>query len=193
MVERIRKAIEEMASNAIEISKNLSDQDIEIMEDLLLNAGKIYTIGVGHSGLIGKILAMKLMHLGLASYVVGDVTTPRLRQGDVLVAISQSGETTSVVALARKAKKLGGKVIAITAFPQSSLGRIADHTVKIEAKAPGKKFPALSALGEEEHANLSGALFGVNSFLFFYGLICDLASRIKQTPSQIDSRHANIE
>ena len=193
MAERVRKTMEEMALNAIEISKNLSDQDARIMEDLLLKAGKIYTMGVGHSGLVGKIFAMKLMHLGLASYVVGDVTTPGLRKRDVVVAISQSGETTSVVALSKKAKKLGGKVIAITACPQSSLGRIADHIVKIEAKAPGKKFPALSALGDEEHANLSGALFGINSFLFFYGLICDLVLRAKQTPSQIDSRHANIE
>jgi len=192
-VERIRKTMEEMASNAIEISKNLSDQDIENMEDLLLNAGKIYTIGVGHSGLIGKILAMKLMQLGFASYVVGDVTTPGLREEDTVVAISQSGETTSVVALSKKAKKLGGKVIAITAFPQSTLGRIADHIVEIEAKASNKKFPALSVLGDEEHANLSGALFGINTFLFFYGLICDLALRAKQTPSEIDSRHANIE
>ncbi|UCG94418.1 MAG: SIS domain-containing protein [Candidatus Aerophobus sp.] len=192
-MERVGKTIEEMASNAIEISKSLSDTDTRIMEDLLLNARKIYTIGVGHSGLIGKILAMKLMQLGFASYVVGDVTTPGLREGDVVVAISQSGETISVVALSKKAKKLGGKVIAITAFPQSSLGRMAEHIVKIEAKAPGKKFPALSALGDEEHTNLSGALFGINSSLFFYGLICDLVLRAKQTPSKIDSRHANIE
>ena len=193
MVERIKKTMEEMASNAIEISKNLSDRDIEIMEDLLLKAGKIYTIGVGHSGLISKIFAMKLMHLGLASYVVGDVTTPGLREGDVVVAISQSGETTSVVSLSKKAKKLGGKVIAITACPQSSLGRIADRTVKIEAKDSNKKFLALPVLGDERHANLSGALFGINTFLFFYGLICDLAVRTKRTPSEIDSRHANIE
>jgi len=103
-VERIRKVMEEMASNAIEISKSLSDKDTEIVEGLLLNAGKIYSIGVGHSGLIGKIFAMKLMHLGLASYVVGDVTTPGFREGDIVVAISQSGETTSVVALSKKAK-----------------------------------------------------------------------------------------
>lgn len=193
MVERIRKTMEEMALNTIEISKNLSDKDTKIMEDLLLKAGKIYTIGVGHSGLIGKVFAMKLMQLDFASYVVGDVTTPGLKEGDVVVAISQSGETTSVVALSKKAKKLGGKVVAITAYPQSTLGRIAHRTVKIEAKASRKKFPALSVLGDEEHANLSGALFGINTFLFFYGLICDLALRTKQTPGQIDSRHANIE
>lgn len=193
MVERIRKTMEEMALNTIEISKNLSDKDTKIMEDLLLKAGKIYTIGVGHSGLIGKVFAMKLMQLDFASYMVGDITTPGLKEGDVVVAISQSGETTSVVALSKKAKKLGGKVVAITAYPQSTLGRIAHHTVKIEAKASRKKFPALSVLGDEEHANLSGALFGINTFLFFYGLICDLALRTKQTPGQIDSRHANIE
>ena len=193
MVERFRKTMEEMASNAIEISKNLSDKDARIMEELLLNAEKVYTIGVGHSGLIGKVFAMKLTHLGLDSCVVGEVTAPGLKGGDVVVAISQSGETTSVVALSKKAKKLGGKVIAITACAHSTLSRIADHTVKVKAKAPNKKFSALSVLGDEEHANLSGALFGVNTFLFFYGLICDLAVYREQTPSQIDSRHANIE
>lgn len=193
MSERIRKVVEEMASNAIKVSQNLSAKDICTMQDLLLDAGRIYTLGVGHSGLIGKVLAMKLMQLGFASCVVGEVTTPGLKQGDVVVAISQSGETTSLLALSKKAKKMGSRVIAITAHSDSTLARIADCTVKIEATAPHTHFQASSVLGDEEHANLSGALFGVNIFLFFYGLICDLVVRTSQTPSQIDSRHANIE
>jgi len=101
---------------------------------------------------------MKLAHLGFSSYVIGDVTTPSLKEGDLLIAISQSGKTSTILTLVKKAKKLGG-----------------------------------SLLGDEEHKNTSGALFGMNIFALFYGLICELAARTGQSPQEIDSRHANIE
>jgi len=124
---------------------------------------------------------------------VGDVTTPALNSGDVMVAISQSGETPTIITLCQKAKKLGGKIMAITSSPKSILSKLADYTVVIRAKSKDIDFANFSSLGDEEHKNMSGALFGLNIYLFFYGLICKLAKIRGQTPQQIDARHANVE
>ena len=192
-MEKVKKVTKEMLQNATWSTEQLNEKDIEGMVDTLLKAKKIFVLGVGHSGLIGKVFAMKLAHLGFNSYVVGDVTTPGLKEGDVMVAISQSGETSTILTLCRKAKELGGKIIAITSSPKSTLSKLANHTVLIRAKSKNIDFANFSLLGDEAHKNMSGALFGLNIYLFFYGLICELADVTGQTPRQIDSRHANIE
>ena len=192
-MEKVKKVAKEMLQNATWSIEQLNEKDIKGMVDILLKAKKIFVLGVGHSGLIGRIFAMKLAQLGFNSYVVGDVTTPALNQGDVMVAISQSGKTSTILTLCQKAQKFGGKIIAITSSPNSTLSKLADHTVFIRAKSKDIDFASFSLLGDEEHKNMSGALFGLNIYLFFYGLICELAEATGQTPKQIDSRHANIE
>jgi len=192
-MEKVKKVAKEMLQNATWSVEQLNEEDIKGMIDILLKAKKIFVLGVGHSGVIGKVFAMKLAHLGSNSYALGDVTTPALNSGDVMVAISQSGETSTILTLCRKAKELSGKIIAITASPNSTLSKLSDHSVFIRAKSKDIDFANFSLLGDEAHSNMSGALFGLNIYLFFYGLICELAEVIGQTPKQIDSRHANIE
>jgi len=192
-MEKIKKVAKEMLQNATWGIEQLNEKDIEEMVDILLKAKKIFVLGIGHSGLIGKIFAMKLAHLGFNCYVVGDAMTPALSSGDAVVAISQSGKTSTIVTLCQKTKKLGGKIIAITTSPESTLSKLADCTVFIGAKSRNIDFTNFSLLGDETHSNISGALFGLNIYLFFYGLICKLIGSTGQTPKQIDSRHANIE
>ncbi len=192
-MEKVKKVVKEMLHNATWSVEQLNEEDMKGIIDIFPKAKKIFVLGVGHSGLIGKVFAMKLAHLGFNSYVVGDVTTPALNSGDVMVAISQSGETPTIITLCQKAKKLGGKIIAITSSPKSTLSKLADHSVFIRAKSKDIDFANFSSLGDGEHKNMSGALFGLNIYLFFYGLICKLAKIAGQTPQQIDARHANIE
>ncbi len=183
----------EIAKNLVSSFEKIDDNQIEKAVDEILKAKKIFVLGVGHSGLIGKILAMKLAHLGFSSYVVGYVTTPPLSESDLLIAISQSGETSTVVTLAQKAKKLKGRILAITSHPNSTLSEIAQISLIVPAKIEQINFPIFALLGDEEHKNTSGALFGINLFALFYGLICELAKRTGQSPKEIDLRHANIE
>ncbi len=192
-MEKVKKVANEMLQNAIWSIEQVNERDIKGMVDILLKANKIFVLGVGHSGLIGKIFAMKLTHLGFNCYAVGDVTIPALHSGDVMVAISYSGETSTIVTLCQKAKGFDGRIIAITSFPDSTLSKLADHSVVIRAKSKNLNFVHFSLLGDEEHSNMSGALFGLNIYLFFYGLVCKLTEITGKTPRQIDSRHANIE
>jgi len=192
-MEKVKKVVKEILQNAAWSTEQLSEKDIKEMVDILLKAKKIFVLGVGHSGLIGKVFAMKLVQLGFNCYVMGDVTTPALNSGDVMIAISQSGETSTILTLCQKTKKLGGRIIAITSSSNSTLSKLADHSVLIRVKSKDIDFTNFSLLGNEAHKNMSGALFGLNIYLFFYGLICEIAKVTEQTPRQIDSRHANIE
>ena len=190
---RVKDISKEVSQNVLRSLEKVDEERIEKVIDEILKVDKIFTLGIGQSGLIGKILAMKLAHLGFSSYVVGDVTTPSLEKNDLLIAISQSGETSTILTLVKKAKSAGGKVIAITSSPESTLSKIADISLVVPAKVEEVEFPVLSLLGDEKHKNMSGALFGMNLFVLFYGIICELAVRTDQSPQKIDSRHANLE
>lgn len=190
---KVKTISQEISTNMVRCLGEIDEKKIERVLDEILGAKRIFVLGMGHSGLIGKIFAMKLAHLGFSSHVVGDVTTPSLKRGDLLVAVSQSGETSTILILAKKAKSLGGKVVGVTSFAASTLGDLADTSLVVAARTEEGEFPVFSLLGDEEHKNMSGALFGINIFALFYGLVCELAARTGQSPERIDSRHANIE
>ena len=63
---------------------------------------------------------MRMMHMGLDAYVVGETVTPNLEEGDLLIISTGSGETKSLVPMAEKAKELGATVAAVTIKPDST-------------------------------------------------------------------------
>src|SRR5690606_2731649 len=62
---------------------------------------RIFVAGAGRSGLMMKAFAMRLMHLGLDVYVVGDTITRSIDQGDLLLIGSGSGETKTLIPMAQ--------------------------------------------------------------------------------------------
>jgi 6-phospho-3-hexuloisomerase len=90
--------------------------------DVLLNADEIFVAGAGRSGLMAKAFCMRLMHLGLRSFMVGEVVTPNLRNSGVLVICSGSGETKSLVSMAEKAVSIGAPIVLVTINPESTIG-----------------------------------------------------------------------
>ena len=85
---RVQEMMQLMASKIRAIAHSISDSDVEAFLAEILNAQRIYVMGAGRSGLVAKGFAMRLMHLGLQSYVVGETITPALRKGDVIVVFS---------------------------------------------------------------------------------------------------------
>ncbi|VED06706.1 putative 3-hexulose-6-phosphate isomerase (PHI) from bacteriophage origin [Escherichia coli] len=103
------------------------------LEQAIAEANTVFVFGAGRSLLMLKAFAMRLMHIGLKVHVVGDVVTPALKNGDLLLLASASGETASLVNVATKAKQLGGTVALLTIFPESTLGNLAEVVVRIPA------------------------------------------------------------
>lgn len=95
-----------------------------VMKDVaerLATAPRIFVSGAGRSGLLARMFAMRLAQMGCTVFVAGDATTPAIRAGDLLVAISGSGRTATTLALADRALACEAALLLITYSPQSPL------------------------------------------------------------------------
>ena len=146
-----------------------------------------------HSGFFGRIFAMKLNHVGLKAYTVFDEINPPFEKEDLFIAISQSGGTKTILALAEKAKKLEGRVLAVTSNRDSVLGRLADAVLVIDKVDEHVKYSVLSKIGNLENQNFLGALFGFNIYILFYTIITMLAENLGESADSINARHANLQ
>ncbi len=90
--------------------------------------------GAGRSFLMIQAMAMAMMQIGVTAYVTGGVTTPAIEEGDLLIGASCSGETKSVALFHGAGQKQGAKVTLITARPDSTMGKIADIVIQMEAR-----------------------------------------------------------
>ena len=85
-----------------EIVETVEEAELEQMQDLILNSNRIFVGAAGRSLLAMKFLAMRLMQIGLKVYLVGEVCTPSIREGDLLLVGSGSGETAGMIVKKRK-------------------------------------------------------------------------------------------
>ena len=92
-----------------EVVSHVDESKLEQLTDLILEikkAGKkVYCAGAGRSLLMIRTFSMRLMHLGLRSYVVGETATPALEAGDLLIFGSGSGETGSLCAIQERQRR----------------------------------------------------------------------------------------
>ena len=185
----------ETTDYAVEVVKELGRtlSHISVLEADQL-AGKITSVqkimvaGAGRSGLAMKAFAMRLAHMGFNAYVVGETVTPNFEQGDLLLIGSGSGETGSLISMADKAKKIGGSIALITILPESSIGKLADVTVRIPAPTP-------KAVGSEAWTSIQpmGSLFEQSLFIFLDIVIMKLMEELTNDSANMFKRHANLE
>lgn len=109
----------------------VEEKQIDMLIDYLFNADKVFFIGVGRVKLELEAFAKRLAHLGIKTHIVGDINEPAMTDKDILVVGSGSGESLVPVAIAKKAKSVGGKIIHIGSNPHSSLAPITDLMVRI--------------------------------------------------------------
>jgi 6-phospho 3-hexuloisomerase len=144
---------------------------------------RIFIVGAGRSGLVGKFFGMRLMHLGKVVYIAGETTTPKIRKNDLLVAISASGKTASVVNAATIAKKNEAVVASITANNSSPLNNNSDCVVKINQGS----YP------EDMSIAPMGTLFEMSVLVTLESLIGSIILDNEVREEEMRARHANLE
>lgn len=154
--------------------------------DLVEGADRVFVHGAGRSGLALRMTAMRLMHLGLDVHVVGEVTTPAIRPGDVLLVASGSGTTSGIVAAGEKAVEVGASVIAVSTTADSPLAELAAVTLVLPAATKTDRSGAASA-------QYAGGLFEQGVALLGDALFHTLWVRGGQSADDLWPRHANIE
>ncbi len=193
-------AVQEIARFISESVKHLNPEEIGEFINLLAEAyekGKrVLVVGAGRSGLVGRAFAMRLMHLGLNVYVLGESITPRLGKGDLVVVISGSGRTRLVVTAAEVAKSIGARVVAVTSHPESPLGRVADLVVFVPGRTKVSdvdEYYVRQILGIHEPLTPLGTLFENTALAVLDGVIVELMRKLGKSEEELASRHPNIE
>jgi 6-phospho-3-hexuloisomerase len=146
-------------------------------------AKSVIVFGRGRSGFAGRGFVVRLTHLGVPAYFVGETVSPPVHSDDIVVLLSGSGETFSVVVTGQTAKKLGSKIVTVTGNPDSTLARIADLTILLRTPT-GDRQRALAPLG---------TLFEAASMVFLDGVVAELMRRVEATEESMRARHATLE
>ena len=136
------------------LKQRLSDEFSQAVELMLHCEGRVVVAGIGKSGLVGKKMVATFASTGTPSFFLhpteafhGDLGM--LKPIDVVILISNSGETDDVNKLIPSLKSFGNKIIAITGNPHSTLGKYADVVLNIHVEreaCPNNLAPTTSTL-----------------------------------------------
>ena len=168
------------------LSEMLSATDKTYAEQLTTlfdQAGRIFISGAGRSRLFGSFLGMRLMHSGYDIAMVGEIVTPSIKAGDLLIVISGSGETEQLIAYTKRAKELGAKAILISSRLKSTIGDLVDAVFVIGQPDLYKKVTGLPM----------GTVFELSTLCFLEALVSHLVWEKGIPEETMRGRHANLE
>jgi 3-hexulose-6-phosphate synthase/6-phospho-3-hexuloisomerase len=150
---------------------------------LLDRSSRIFIAGAGRSGLIAKFFSMRLMHGGYEVYVVGEIVTPSISRGDLLIVISGSGETETMMAFTKRAKEQGATIALISTKSSSSIGDLSDVVFQIGSPEQYRKVVGMPM----------GTTFELSTLLLLEATISHVIHTKKIPEEQMRIRHANLE
>lgn len=164
---------------------SVSAESIRRLVDGFDRGKRIFCDGAGRSRLQAEGFAMRLTQMGFQSVVVGEATTPAITGEDILLILSGSGETPMLIEHAARAKELGAGIFLITASRESTLGKLSDEMILLNA----------SSKQQESSASIQpmGSLFEQS-----VGILCDIMVLFLMKKYQISSKemyrnHSNLE
>jgi 6-phospho-3-hexuloisomerase len=161
------------------ILHQIHEEDVEKMVEGILSSDRVFVTGMGRSGLVAQAFAMRLMQIGFCVYVVGDATTPAIKERDLLIAISASGETAITHHVASAAKSFGARVFLLTIHIRSRIEDISDLVIVLP-DSPQPKLPLRSAFETAAHILLEA-------------IVVLIMEKTGVTQQQMMKRHSNLE
>src|ERR1043166_5989926 len=131
-IEEAKRVLEVEAAAILGLIEHLDQTFVDVVDLVDACKGRVVTMGLGKSGIICKKIGATLASTGTPSFFLhpaqaihGDLGM--VVKGDVILAISNSGETEELVRLIPSLKRIGASIVAITGNPASTLARGADH------------------------------------------------------------------
>ncbi len=137
------KAIEDTA-------RVLDHKMLDGVTETLRDAGRIDLFGVGSSGLITEDLHQKLHRIGLTSFSWTDIhlaitSVAIASPGSVAFGVSHTGTTQETLHFLNTARQRGARTIAITNFPDSPIGKVADYVLTTSSHDTGVRAGAMAS------------------------------------------------
>jgi len=182
----IQQHMEMILAENQKLASQIEFNQIAAIVPYIQNADRIFIVGAGRTGLALKAAAMRLMHLGFNVFVVGETTTPAIGKGDLLIAGSGSGTTSSIVKAAEKSVSAEAKVVSISTTKESPLAALSNHVAIIPAAQKQDHGGTIS----QQYA---GSLFE-QSILILMDAVIQTLWKLDGTPAEeLWKRHANLE
>ena len=155
--------------------------------DAIVAAKRIVVFGCGREGLQMRGFAMRLFHMGRNVAVWGDMTTPDVSAGDLLIVSAGPGDLATARTLAGIARGAGARTLLVTAQPQGELSKHVDVVTVIPAQT----------MANDQSGRLSvlpmGSLFETAQMIAFELAILKLRPRFNETAETMRARHTNLE
>ena len=142
------------------VFSKVETSQLETLSQELLSAKRIVCYGVGREGLMMGAIAMRLMHAGFKSYVVGEMVTPPVGAGDVFFTSAGPGHFPTIETLLKVAREAGGRTVIVTAQPARAAQMPVDVVIHLPAQTMVDATAGLSVLTMGTHYEASLLLFG---------------------------------
>ncbi|ADO76413.1 KpsF/GutQ family sugar-phosphate isomerase [Halanaerobium praevalens] len=181
-LEDAKNTLQIEADAVLKLKAELDGSFKKAMEMIIDAQGRVVFTGVGKTGLVAKKLAATFSSTGTSAFFVhageglhGDLGM--IREGDVVIAVSNSGETDEVISLLPSLRRIGVKLIALTGNGSSTLAEHADLVLKADVVseacphnlAPTASTTAALALGDALAIALSSYYgFSPEDFALFH-------------------------
>lgn len=182
--EIFNKSINYIQRKVKDILDKISQDDIDEVKKLFFSSNRIFVYGAGRSGLVAKAFAIRLVHLGFQTFVIGETITAPVQKGDLAIIVSGSGETIPAVMTAEIAHNIGAKVVSITGKKKSEIAKYADVTLYLSV--------ACKDVERKRYAPL-GTLFEASVWILLDGIIADLLESKNEKEETMRRRHATLE
>lgn len=161
--------------------------EIDKLMTEILQARRVFVVGVGRVMLMLQAFVKRLNHLGVESYYVGEINEPAISKDDLLIVGSGSGETVIPVSITKVAKKFSPKIAYIGSNCSSSVCKMADIRVRI---------PCRTKLGLQDEIKTQQPMSSLfeQSILLICDIVCLLIiERCHINMDKLWDKHANLE
>jgi 6-phospho-3-hexuloisomerase len=169
------------------IFERVDDAAVDRAVAAIAGAKRVALYGVGREGLQIKGFCMRLFHLGRSAAMVGDMTTPPIGPGDLLVVSAGPGQFSTVRGLMGVAKQAGAETLVVTAQPDGEAARNADHVLAIPAQTMANDHGASTSVLP------MGSLFEGAQYVLFEIMVLKLRDRLGVAPDAMRANHTNLE
>ena len=165
----------------------VDSKDVELLIEEIMKADHVFIVGVGRVMLSLSAFAKRLHQLGIRTHCVGDINEPAIRQGDLLLVASGSGESAIPVVIANIAKGHRARIAHIGSNPQGSVTTIADVFVRIPVTTK------LGLTGEIPSQQIMTSLFEQALYILGDAIALSIARRRNIKIEELWQYHANLE
>lgn len=128
----MKKIIRELGSAAETLNHKQIANLVALISSDKFN--KVVGFGAGRMGFAIRSFIMRLSHIGIDAYMIGDTNFPKIDENTLVLINSSSGNTETMLLYAKQAKEHGGHIVTITANKTGKLSMVSDLVVTYEVE-----------------------------------------------------------